>query len=204
MTSRATGGCPTLPPHLSPIRRLRQSARGAKYPVFFPLQPLITWAFSTDVDPLGAADLLDRVLIQLRLTTLMRAGDLAKVPSALFHQGGAWRPGDPIYIHTTTKSGARRTYSTMGTTTEHLISYAYGNIEHPALCMFRNVRQPTHCLGAERIAKRCLDVMTRHGVDTSVFKSHSLRGAVATHLMDNGVPMHWVQARGGWASTATL
>ena len=46
--------------------------------------------------------------------------------------------------------------------------------------------------------------MQKAGVDTSIFKAHSLRGATATHLMAAGTPQHLVQARGHWSSTATL
>ena len=46
--------------------------------------------------------------------------------------------------------------------------------------------------------------MASLNVNTGTFKSHSLRGAVATHLLKQGLPMHWVQARGGWRDLSTL
>ena len=59
-------------------------------------------------------------------------------------------------------------------------------------------------MGAQRIAKRTLEVMGRVGIDTKIFKAHSLRGATATAMMEKGMPKDYVQARGGWRSSATL
>ena len=39
--------------------------------------------------------------------------------------------------------------------------------------------------------------------EPSTFTSHSLRGAVATHLLKQSLPVHWAQTRGGWQDTAT-
>ena len=41
-------------------------------------------------------------------------------------------------------------------------------------------------------------------IDTQVFKTHSLRGATATHLLVKGVATDLVQARGQWASNMTM
>ena len=54
------------------------------------------------------------------------------------------------------------------------------------------------------MAKRLLELMRNVGVDTDVFKSHSLCGATATHLLKEGVPHHLVQSRGAWTNSATL
>ena len=59
-------------------------------------------------------------------------------------------------------------------------------------------------MGAQRIAKRTLEVMGRAGIDTKIFKAHSLRGATATAMIEKRVPKDHVQARGGWRSSATL
>eukprot|EP01012_Entosiphon_sulcatum_P030931 TRINITY_DN3850_c0_g1_i15.p2 TRINITY_DN3850_c0_g1~~TRINITY_DN3850_c0_g1_i15.p2 ORF type:complete len:215 (+),score=23.17 TRINITY_DN3850_c0_g1_i15:739-1383(+) len=59
-------------------------------------------------------------------------------------------------------------------------------------------------LGRERISKLALEHMKRSGIDTGKYKAHSLRGATATTMLALGVPMHVVQARGGWASEANF
>jgi len=46
--------------------------------------------------------------------------------------------------------------------------------------------------------------MAEAGIDTAEWKAHSLQGAAATQFMTKGVPGAVVQARGGWASAATM
>ena len=79
-------------------RRLRAQAKSPKYSAFYPLQPLISWAFSPRPAPLHGAKLLDTLLIQLKLTTMMRSADVASVTWALFHldQTGNWQPDWPL------------------------------------------------------------------------------------------------------------
>ena len=59
-------------------------------------------------------------------------------------------------------------------------------------------------MGAQRIAKRKLEVIGRVGIDTIIFKAHSLQGATATAMMEKGVPKDHVQARGGFWIGETL
>ena len=70
--------------------------------------------------------------------------------------------------------------------------------------LLRYLDRPNQCLGSERIAKRFLGVLTQHGVGATIFKAHSLRGAVATFLLRSGVPKDWVQCRGGWRDVSTM
>jgi len=65
----------------------------------------------------------------------------------------------------------------------------------------KNARVP---LGPEYIAKVALKAIAKAGIDTAEWKAHSFRGAAATHFMAKGVPGAVVQARGGWASAATM
>ena len=46
--------------------------------------------------------------------------------------------------------------------------------------------------------------MQKAGIQTDIFKAHSLRGATATHLLRQGVSMDLIQGRGQWASKQTL
>ena len=70
--------------------------------------------------------------------------------------------------------------------------------------VIRHTGEPALCLGSERIAKRLMHIMEEVGIDTSIFKAHSLRGATATHLLKKGVSQDLVQGRGHWASRITL
>jgi integrase len=203
-----------------------EKRQGTKVPHFFPLQPLISWAFSDQMaPPLSVTDspapnshlpppslppappishLLDKLLVQLRLTTLMRASDLANIAWGIFHMGTTPKAHGPLYLHTNTKTGARQTYSIMGTTALTLVEYTWHHRDSPAPYLIRHQDHQALCMGPERIAKRCMNIMRHMGIDTTMFKSHALRGATATHLAKKGVPLPWIQARGGWSSMETL
>ena len=95
-------------------------------------------------------------------------------------------------------------FNIKGKTLDMIIRYMHRHLEHPALHLFRYEKQPSKCLGAERLAKRALRVMKNMGIDTEVYKAHSLRGATATHMLAQGVPIEQVQSRGHWSSQKTL
>ena len=95
-------------------------------------------------------------------------------------------------------------FSITGRTLDMAVAYIAQHCNHPALYLFRCAKEPHVCLGSDRLAKRVLQMMETAGVDVTVFKAHSVRGATATHLMTMGVPQAWVQARGNWKSTVTL
>ena len=182
------------------IKRLKSNKSKPRYPIFYKVQPLIDWAFEDNQDPKqwNQQTILDKLIIQLRLTTLMRSYDLAQVVWGLFEQD------ENFYIKTTTKMGQIATFSVTGKTLATMLHYMSGFIDKPALFLLRPTKNPHVCLGAERIAKRALNVMREVGVNTEVFKAHSIRGAAATHLMSKNVPQNLVQSRGGWTSSATL
>ena len=175
-------------------RRLKRGGKRPKYPILYDVQPILKVAFS-DAHTLC---LLDRTLLQVRLTTLMRSVDAANIVWALFHQGSE------TFIKCTTKTGELTTFNVRGKTLDTVFAYMYEYRAQPALFLFRSTVKPHQCLGSERLAKRLLDVMQSVGIDTEIFKSHSLRGATATHLLKEGVPHHLVQSRGAWTSSATL
>jgi len=74
----------------------------------------------------------------------------------------------------------------------------------PAFFTSRQTKNARAPLDPEYIAKVALNVMAEAGIDTAEWKAHSLRGAAATHFMAKGVPDAVVQARGCWASAATM
>ena len=137
---------------------------------------------------------------------MMRSADVANVTWAIFHLDPheKWQPDQKPFICTRAKGGTRRQFSVAEDTARTLVRYVWEHRAHPAPFLTRYVREPAQCLGSERIAKRCLGVLKAIGVDVAVFKSHSLRGATATHLATRGVPLPWFQGRGGWSSLGTL
>ena len=179
------------------IKRIQRSGSKGKYPVFYNIEGLVAAAFPKG-QPEDMPQHLDRLILQLRLTTLMRSVDAANVVWAIFEQDGQH------YVKTTNKAGALQTFSVSGRTRETLLAYMAKHLLFPAQFLFRYIADATQCLGAERIAKRLLNVMRDAGIDTQIFKAHSLRGATATHLLARGVPAHMVQARGQWGSAKTM
>jgi integrase len=181
------------------IKRLSAAGKKPKYPIVYKVDALIRRAFdqSTKPDMWPTDKLLDQLLLQLRLTTLMRSGDAANIVWALFEQDSNY------FVKTTDKNGALQTYSVSGVTLETLLHYLDKYKDSPGLYLFRYAKQPECYLGPERLAKRLLQVMAEEGIDTNTFKAHSLRGATATHLLQMA-PQSLVQARGRWASGETL
>ena len=147
---------------------------------------------------------LDKLIISLRLTTLMRATDLAHTTWGLFHSEADWQLHNELFIHCTSKTGKRQSFSVKGSTLQQLINYLHRHIQNPAPFLIGHTRNPEHLLGPERIEKRCPHAMQALGIHTDIFKSHSLRGATATHLLRAGVPAHLVQARGHWTNQNTM
>ena len=183
------------------IKRLDRCGKSARYPMFYSLQPLLDMAFggiSATSDTTNMGKHLDTLLLQLRLTTMMRSADMANIAWAMFTQD------DLHFIKTTDKTGAALTFSITGDTLDTLLFYIYRHRKCPAPHMFRYLKDPASCLGSERIAKRVLACMEAGGVNTQVFKAHSLRGATATHLLKMGVQADVVRARGGWSTKKTL
>ena len=183
---------------LQGIQRLRRANKRPKYPVLYSVQPLLDLAFGLKPRAKGDLPLVDKLLLQLRLTTLMRSGDAANLVWAIFDHEGEF------YVKCTAKSGQVQVFRVSSSTRETLLAYVHAHRHHPALFLFRYVKEPHFCLTAERLAKRLLVLMEAEGIETRVFKAHSLRGATATHLLKQGVPHSLVQARGAWSSSQTL
>ena len=182
------------------IKRLMSNKSKPKYPIFYDIQPLIKWAFEDDTSPRtwNNDKILDKWIIQLRLTTLMRSADLANIVWGLFNQS------EEFFVKTTNKMGQIATFSVQGKTLKALLEYLSRIKLIPGIYLLRHTKNQHQCLGSERLAKRALMMMEKMGVNTEAFKAHSLRGATATHLLKKNVPQSLVQARGGWTSTYTM
>ena len=178
------------------VKRLKKQAQGAKYQIYFGIAPIVTWAFQPP--SVVRAVLLDCLLLQLRLLTMMRSVDCANLVWGLYVADGCY------YVRTVTKTGENQLFNLDGHCLATLVQYLADHVHHPGLYLFRHLLEPSWCLSSERLAKRVLTRLGELKVDTSTYKSHSLRGAVATHLLHHQVPKPWVQERGGWKSPSTL
>ena len=119
--------------------------------------------------------LLTRCLLQLRLTTMMRSVDAAKLVSGLFEVDGKF------YVKVTEKNGQPLTFNVTGQTLRSVIDYLWVHRAQPAPFLFRYANKPHCCLGSQRLAKIALNAMSLTQIHTSVFKSHSLRGGQPLH-----------------------
>ena len=112
------------------MQRLKNANRRAKHPIFYSIQPLLDMAFPKEKLPLpqwSITDLLDTLLLQLRLTTMMRSIDASNIAWALFSQD------EQHYIKATDKKGEAITFSITGLTLDTLLEYMHRHINHPAL-----------------------------------------------------------------------
>ena len=179
------------------IKRIERTRHKAKYPIFYDINPLLQLAFPNS--PAQAKiPKVDQLILQLRLTTLMRSIEVANITWALYTMD------DKYYIKTVNKQGQPTSFNVQGKTLSNLINYIHDHLQYPAPFLIRDTQHKHKCLGAERIAKRTLQVMQRQGINVNTFKAHSIRGATATHMLKKGVPQTLVQARGGWSTTATM
>ena len=177
-------------------RRLKNQGKQAKHLIFPDITSLVSQVFSTN--PSNAESLLDSLLLQLRLSTLMRSVDMSQV------MWGLLRHDNSFYIKTTDKNAKVQLFNVTDPTLHLLLKYLVNHVQHPGLFLFRHLKQPHLYLSAERLAKRVQKFMQAAGINVQVFKSHSLRGATATHLLRQGCDKSWVKTRGGWSSMATL
>ena len=176
-------------------RRLKMASKKCKYPVIFPINTLLDLAFKPSQPPLPLSDTL---ILQIRLTTLIRSGDTASLVWALFQFQ------NQFFVRCTSKNGSVETFNVPDPVWKNLVCYLFAHRLHPNIFLFRHDKDPTLCLGAERIAKKVLHLMGKAGVDTNIFKAHSLRAATATHLLREGVPKDLIQGRGRWSTQLTL
>ena len=82
------------------MSRITKSNKRGKYPVFYGIESILGQAFhGPSLGSLTMEVLLDRLLLQLRLTTLMRSVDLSNIVCALFQQD------NQFFIRTSDKNG---------------------------------------------------------------------------------------------------
>ena len=146
----------------SAISKIKKQAKAAKYPIFFDLHPIVEYAFASPEihDP---GPLLDRLLLQLRLTTLMRSVDVSNIVWGLFEHRNRF------YIHTTNKNGTLATFSVERQTLQSLLVYLEKHLDYPNTTLIWYLNSPAKCMGSERITKRVEETMTNSGSPTEAF-----------------------------------
>ena len=69
------------------------------------------------------------------------------------------------------------------------------------LCSFK---PPYRGIGTQTLARWTKDIMSRAGIDISVYKAHSTRGASASGLAQAGVPLDQILKLGSWSDISTF
>ena len=175
--------------------RLERYHSHPRYQVFYEIRPLLEWLKSLGKPDTLNLDVLTRAtIVALRVTTLLRSGDLQNLVNHVYcHSGG-------YYIVARDKNNRTVWARIDGLTRDLVLEYLYRPQDTPAPHMFRNQNNPALCIGAQRIAKHCLIAMDGVGINTRIFKAHSIRGATATFLLSLGVEKSLVKSRGNWSS----
>ena len=176
-------------------RRLERFHSHPKYQVFYEIRPLLDWLKSLGKPDTLSIDVLTRAtVVALRVTTLLRSGDLQNLVNHVYcHSGGH-------YVVARDKNNRTVWARVDGLTRDLVLEYIYRHRDTPAPYMFRNRNNPSLCIGVQRIAKYCLIAMEGVGINTRIFKAHSIRGATATFLLSLGVEKSLVKSRGNWSS----
>ena len=81
------------------IKRVKKSIKKPKHDIFYPVAGLCKWAFQNGEQEMEVGEMVDKLLMQIRLGTLMRSGDAANIVWALFEQEGG------TFIKTTDNKG---------------------------------------------------------------------------------------------------
>ena len=177
------------------IKRIHSQSKKPKYLLMPDITTLVQQVFQSN-PPNG--QLTQILVLQIRLQTMMRSVDCAHI------MWGAFTYNGHTFIKCTDKNASIKIFNISPPTLTLLHRYLNHYKDQPAPYLFRHHVNPHLCLGAERLAKLAKQFMEKSGIYTDIFKSHSLRGAVATHLLKQGLDIHWVQERGGWSSLTTL
>jgi hypothetical protein len=175
--------------------RISKLPTPGKYDHFYKVSPLL--------GPLGGlmlgeteAALRLAVIILLKLTCMMRSHDISTLRPTLY------AAGDLVMVRCSAKGSIPRTLSVETPVTRTILKYLQMSAPGHRQTLICHIGS-TLCLGPERISKITKNFMTSCGIDTSEYQSHSLRGAVATHLLSRGVDPALIQHRAGWSSGPT-
>ena len=173
------------------LRKLKLAQKRNKYDMYFDIQPLVDIAKEAVSESATLEVVRDKLILCLRLFTMARSFDVAHVVPAI------WTLQDKYFIRLVDKTGKERMLSIGETTLNLLVRYLTTiNVENPGRTLLRHLKDKKLALGPEAIAKTVLNFMDSCGNYVSIFKAHSVRGAVATEVMKRGSPRTW-QDKGG-------
>jgi len=179
-------------------RQVRAPRSRAKYDEFYDGTPVLDKAVSGDPDSMPVELLQNNCIVIFRIVLNSRSADLASLQPDLFSTQNCF------YVRFLYKVGNWRNHSVTGRALLCFSEYLKRVCSHPCFFAFRQTKTVRAPLGPEDIVKVALKAMAEAGIDTAEWKAHFLRGAAATHFIAKGVPGAVVQARGGWASAATM
>ena len=70
--------------------------------------------------------------------------------------------------------------------------------------LFCSFRPPYAAIGTPTIARWTKEIMSKAGIDISVYKAHSTRGASASGMANAGVPLNDILKMGSWTDVSTF
>ena len=191
--------CPLASTRVALIkRRLRRSATRSKYDLFYDPTPLVSFYKSGELQSMTVNMLRDKLIVALRIHTMGRSADLAHLlPNLWEHQG-------ILSCRFFDKTGRHRLLALSGRPLSLFLVYLMKVSDIPAPFLLRFEKDFSRCLGSEAIAKVALHIMQECGIDTNLFKAHSMRGAAATAFMAAGIDQCLTRQRGGWSDTTAF
>lgn len=192
------------PLHL--LSRARRRRPRFKYREFFSLSPLLAHLHGMgQAIWMSLESLRDRTIVLLRITSLLRASDVAKIdPSSVQFAPDLASVSLEVVRPKESRGAYERAKVTVPAYKDarldpvtNLLAYIErtGGLPRPSLFLYLKHRKP---LSTDRIANVCKATMQAAGVPTE-FSSHALRGAVATELRERE-GREAVMRAGRWAS----
>ena len=143
------------------LRRINAETRRGKYDVFFDVTPLYLYAVHLAESPdADLADVRAAAVVLIRITTMMRSGDLAEVLPQLFVDGQ-----QITYLRFSSKTGHIRTVAIEGPTLRAVLHYAELGKVHHGTRLIQYLDGSHRSLSSQRIAKVALMAMHAVGID---------------------------------------
>jgi integrase len=190
----------------------RKRPTEARYEEAFDVRHLLDWIEQewSDNEALSSVDLRTKTIVLLRITSLKRARDIAKMVKASIQEDDTGRctfrmldekrpdgAGELSQRYPIFKNAERPAICPWAALQLYLERTA-GWADGPRDAIFRWLERDQP-LGKDAIANASREVMQRAGIPEE-FRSHSLRMAGATRMLDAGIPLQQVMRIGGWTS----
>ena len=122
--------------------RLKRFHNHPKYQVCYEIVPLLDWLKGLGSPSDLPIDVLTRAsIVALRVTTLMRSGDIQNLTNNVFIQAGGY------FLVARDKNNKTVWARIEGLTRDRVLEYVYRHRDTPAPHMFRNQNNPALCIG---------------------------------------------------------